>query len=124
MRFCLGNLVLFFGGILLISACSSAKIPKRELTVNRWERIFFQPINKTTETANLLPLRETPVNANDMEIRIWRGFGLGPFEALILKRSSAEWSAVHIVSDAYEPEGKTSISQLKTPKGGWNSFWN
>jgi hypothetical protein len=60
---------------------------------------------------------------NDIEVRVWRGFGLSPLEAVILSRTNNQWSAQHIKTDNYYDYEKVELKQLNSPKSGWESFW-
>jgi hypothetical protein len=56
---------------------------------------------------------------------VWRGFGLGLLEGVLIKRASGEWSGLH-VSETIDQHGDVQaaeVEQLKTPKVGWESFW-
>jgi hypothetical protein len=100
---------------------------------SRWEQIFFNggevsgilegrfSINHVTKLAGLRELRKTSLKEGDVEIRVWRGFGLSPLEAVIFKRNSGQWSAIHI--NHYELE-KVEVKELNPPKSGWEAFWN
>jgi hypothetical protein len=93
---------------------------------SRWESIFFNgvenhnfgSINQTTKLGGLTELRKTIVRKGDIEVRIWRGFGLDPLEAVILKRENGQWSAQHL-----DTLREVEIENLKPPKSGWESFW-
>ena len=89
-----------------------------------WERSAFKVIDQATETAQLTPLRKTQLYPNDIEIRIWRGFGLSELEAVILKRNGSQWSAFHLQTDTSNPPfEKAQVEELKEPKSGWGKFW-
>jgi hypothetical protein len=85
-----------------------------------WDQNFFKLINDATEKAQLPQLRKASLNPDDVEIRIWRGFGLSNLEAVILKRRSGKWSASHLKADSYK---NVQIEELNEPKSGWDSFW-
>jgi len=89
----------------------------------RWEPIFFKPINTATKLAELTELRKAALSNGDIEVRVWRGFGLSPFEGVVLKRVSGQWSAVHIKTDDYYEPTAVSVRKLRRPKSGWNQFW-
>jgi hypothetical protein len=111
---------------IIVTQCSPfASIPKRESDMARWEPIFFRSIERIESSVNIRPLRDTPLRSDEMEVRVWRGFGAQDLEAVILRRTNNGWSGSHIVSrDSYEPEGKTEITNLRAPKSGWDAFWN
>jgi hypothetical protein len=89
-----------------------------------WEQIFFRLINDATEKAQLPQLRKESLSPDDIEIRIWRGFGSSALEAVILKRSGGTWSAIHLkVGGGVEPFDKIQVKELNEPKSGWESFW-
>jgi hypothetical protein len=98
----------------------------------RWEQIFFNggevsgivegrfSINHVTKLAGLTELRKTSLKEGDVEIRVWRGFGLSPLEAVIIKRISGQWSAIHINHNNLD---KVELKELSPPKSGWESLW-
>lgn len=96
---------------------------KIELPDSKWEQIFFKPINKTTELGGLEKLRESNLKKEDIEVRVWRGFGLGDLEGVILKRTNNRWKAFHVKADDYAEPRRAEVKQLNSPKSGWESFW-
>jgi hypothetical protein len=89
-----------------------------------WERIFFRAIDDASERAQLPRLRKASLSPDDIEIRIWRGFGLSNLEAFILKRTNGNWSAFHLKADRNgEPFENVQLKELSEPKSGWESFW-
>ncbi len=96
---------------------------KIELPVSRWEQIFFKLINRTTELGGLEGLRKTSLRGDDIEVRVWRGFGLGDLEGVILKRTNSQWRAFHLKADDYAEPEQAEVKELNPPKSGWDSFW-
>ena len=88
-----------------------------------WEPIYFKSINEATNLAGLKELRKTTLNKGDIEVRVWRGFGLDPLEAVILNRTNGQFSAKYLKIDTYIEFGKADVQQLNSPKSGWESFW-
>ncbi len=97
---------------------------KLELPGGRWEQIFFKLINRTTELGGIKELRNTSLKRDDIEVRVWRGFGLGDLEGVVFQRTSGHWLAFHIKADDYTEPQKVGVKKLNSPKSGWNSFWN
>jgi hypothetical protein len=96
---------------------------KIELPDDRWEQIFFRLINKTTELGGLNELRKTSLKRDEIEVRVWRGFGLGDLEGVILKRTNNQWKAFHVKADDYSEPQRAEVKELNSPKSGWDSFW-
>ncbi|MFL6228258.1 MAG: hypothetical protein ACJ741_05730 [Pyrinomonadaceae bacterium] len=88
-----------------------------------WEPIFFEEINKRAKVAKLHDLRSTALPGDDLEIRVWKGFGLSPLEGLVLKRTSGRWSALHLAGIRRGMTPSEYQQQLSLPKSGWDSFW-
>jgi hypothetical protein len=97
---------------------------KIELPNARWESIFFKLINKTTELGGLDELRKTSLEKDNIEVRVWRGFGLGDLEGVVLKRIDGQWSALHVKANHYTEPQRVKVKKLDSPKSGWDSFWN
>lgn len=96
---------------------------KIELPNSRWEQIFFKTIDKTTKLGGLEELRKTSLRGDDVEVRVWRGFGLGDLEGIILKRINNQWKAFHVKADDYAEPQQTEVKELNPPKCGWECFW-
>ena len=127
-------LVLF---TLLIASCSSSEqTPRNKATPAQeraefqlnipkdgWEPIFFEAINERAEIANLKTLRAGTLPENDLEVRVWHGFGLTALEGFVLKRAAGEWSAIHL--DGIHARLPRSEYQkiLQPPKSGWELCW-
>jgi hypothetical protein len=69
-------------------------------------------------------LRKTDFAKNDLEIRIWRGFGLSDLEGITFNKINNEWSAFHIRANHYIEPTNAKVTKLNTPKSGWETFWN
>ena len=88
-----------------------------------WERIFFTAIDRTTTQGKLDELRKTKLRRGDIEVRVWRGFGLGNLEGVILKRTNDDWKAFHVKADDPSEPRQVDVNELH-PKSGWGPFWN
>lgn len=80
-------------------------------------------INKVTELSEVVKLREVHLQKGDIEVRVWRGFGLLPLEGVVLKRTAGQWSGLHITTNNYYEPEKAEVKALYPPQMGWESFW-
>ncbi len=117
------RLVFLVFGILSVTQCSNAELPKREGLPQKWESIFFKFIDAATETSGNLPLKQKPLASGDLEIRIWRGFGLSPLEGLFIERVQNVWSATHLISNDFVTPTQTVVKRLPEPRRGWPELW-
>ena len=95
-------ILAFVIGISVVAGWFYCQEPQKvivELPNSKWEQIFFKLINKATELGGLEKLRESNLNKDDVEVRVWRGFGLGDLEGVVLKRTNSEWKAFHVKAD-------------------------
>ncbi len=139
-----------FLAFVLLSSCTSAslqetrnsnlasqtpqtiEIPKIEPRVEEvvsdipkafWEKIFFEGINERTDEARIKSLRKTSLAKDDLEVRVWMGFGLTKLEGFILKRINKNWSAVRIMADYDSKKFINRNIKLNEPKSGWEKTW-
>jgi hypothetical protein len=92
----------------------------------RWERIYFETINEATNLGELEELRDVALKSDDIEIRVWRGFGATGLEGVILERKDDKWSAAHIEIGHNANSGTRKLMEfrdLNSPETGWESFW-
>jgi hypothetical protein len=120
--------LLFTGCVYLVQS------PKSETTKARpseftwtvpkktWEPIFFEEIDERTKIARLPTLR-VALPKDDLELRIWNGFGLTALEGFVLKRSAGKWSAIHLDGIYDKLPARRYQKQLSAPKSGWNESW-
>ena len=87
-----------------------------------WEKIFFQGINERARIAELKSLR-IALPKDDLELRLWNGFGRTALEGFVLQRRRGEWSAVHLDGIHRGLPKREYQKQLTAPKIGWNEFW-
>lgn len=94
-----------------------------DIPKDTWEPIFFEAINERARIANLKSLRAAALPDNDIEVRVWHGFGLTALEGFVLKRVTGEWSAVHL--EGIHPGLRRSEyeKKLQPPKSGWELCW-
>jgi hypothetical protein len=88
-----------------------------------WEPIYFRHINSVVNLSGQADLRRAILPKGDVEVRIWRGFGLSPLEGMTLRRVSGHWSAVHVRADNYYDPEKAERKELSPPKSGWEACW-
>lgn len=88
----------------------------------KWERIYFKAIDERAKIAGLSSLR-SPLPKDDLELRVWSGFGLTALEGFVLRRTSGQWSAIHLDGITSKSAQKDSQRQLSTPKSGWDEAW-
>lgn len=96
---------------------------KVEVPDSRRSEIFFRVIDKTTEIGGLEQLRKVRLTGDDIEVRIWRGFGLGNLEGVILKSTNDQWRAFHVKANDYIEPQQADVKELNPPKSGWEFFW-
>ncbi|HEY0765630.1 MAG TPA: hypothetical protein VGD61_24840 [Pyrinomonadaceae bacterium] len=87
-----------------------------------WEQIFFEEINKRARIAKLQGIRVALPN-DDLELRLWNGFGLTALEGFVLRRHAGEWSAIHLEGIRPRLPKLEYQKQLSAPKSGWNEAW-
>jgi hypothetical protein len=97
----------------------------------RWVKIFFEmdelaskSINRMTKEAGLPSLQTSLLPGNDLEVRVWRGFGVdGETHAVVLKRSANQWSVLHL----YERDKSQPVQKFQdvnaVPTSGWEKAW-
>lgn len=125
--------------VALLSSCSSSSGPQTQenqpapsparsdfqlnIPKDTWEPIFFEAIDERAKLSNLKTLR-VPLPGNDLEVRIWHGFGVTALEGFVLKRAGGKWSAVHL--DGIHPNLPRREYQkiLSAPKSGWDACWH
>ena len=116
----------FLLGISVVTGwlyCRESQRVEIELSNSGWEQIFFRTINRTTELGGLDELRKTSLKRDDIEVRVWRGFGLEGLEGVILKRTNKQWKAFHVKADVYAEPQRVELKALNPPKSGWDSLW-
>ncbi|HKC64296.1 MAG TPA: hypothetical protein VKB86_11695 [Pyrinomonadaceae bacterium] len=93
-----------------------------EIPDDGWVSIFFESINKRANIAKLSSLR-TALPKDDLEVRVWGGFGLTPLEGFILKRTDGQWSAIHLKGISKKLPPSEYQKNMEAPKSGWESCW-
>jgi hypothetical protein len=123
--------------IVLITSCSSLPLPQGKKTTpaperkelqldipkDGWEPIFFKSINARANISNLKTLRAGTLPENDLEVRIWHGFGLTALEGFVLKRAAGQWSAMHL-EGIHPGLPQSEYQKILAPlKSGWELSW-
>jgi hypothetical protein len=96
---------------------------KVELPAAWWVPIYFTVIDRTAELGNLPNLRTTTLDNDDIEVRVWGGFGLINLEGVVMKRTGGQWSAIHVEADHYVQPEHAKVTELGPPRSGWDVFW-
>ena len=96
---------------------------RHSIPTDVWEPIFFESINERAGVARLANLRTVSLPKDDLEVRVWVGFGLTALEGLVLKRAKGQWSATHLEGIHRRlPEGEYQ-KLLQAPESGWEAVW-
>jgi hypothetical protein len=84
--------------------------------------LFTESVDARAKAANLTRLRSKTLASDDLECRVWVGFGLKPIEAFILTRTSGKWGGEFLesINQTTKPPYRRNIS----PAAGWDQFWN
>jgi hypothetical protein len=88
-----------------------------------WKPIFFREIDKRARLAKLRDLSRTTLQKDDLELRLWIGFGLIPLEGVIMKKRNGQWSALHLRSISPHLSRRDYQKPLAAPKSGWEPLW-
>lgn len=115
------RLAFFLLAALAAVLPGNAAAQARDIPKARWEPIYFRSIDKLSGMVEWRPLRELALPADTFEVRIWIGFGIGPLEALSIRREGSAWSGRHVIHRLWTP-GPVAVRPV-TPKSGWNQLW-
>lgn len=84
---------------------------------------LLNALDREISQAGLRSLRKSKLESEDLEVRVWIGFGYPPLRGLILKKSNEKWVAEYLPPHR-ESETKTnSLRKLEAPIGGWTELW-
>ncbi|MFN0111256.1 MAG: hypothetical protein ACKVZH_20525 [Blastocatellia bacterium] len=87
-----------------------------------WIGIFFDSINKRAAKAELTDLKSVALTGDDLEIRVWEGFGLSGLGGFVLKRSNGYWEAIKL-RPLQDNETQNPRESYPEPVSGWDAFW-
>ena len=89
----------------------------------RTELLFAEPINERVKEAKLVPLKVKRLDDNDLEFRVWVGFGKKPLEGFVISRIAEKWQGTYLesINDTIKPPYN---KRLSPPKSGWEEFLN
>jgi len=88
-----------------------------------WEPIFFKAIDERAALAKLPNLRAIRLSNDDLETRIWIGFGLTALRGFDLNRSAGQWTGIYIQGIRPQLSPREYEKVLAAPKSGWQSLW-
>jgi hypothetical protein len=94
----------------------------REIPNAPWEPIFFNSINERAALAELNDLRSTILDHDDIEVRVWYGFGVSALSGYAIKRRGGEWSALRIPPVKLS-DPKSAKAFAITSKSGGQQLW-
>jgi hypothetical protein len=88
-----------------------------------WEPIYFTGVEERASIARLSSLRDKALPKDDLETRIWIGFGLTALTGFDLKRSAGQWTGSYMQGIHQRlPRSEYEIT-LRAPKSGWEGLW-
>lgn len=71
-----------------------------------WGQPLFDSISARRARAGLNDLRTTVLPPDDIEVRLWYGFGVSEVGGYVLKRENGNWTALSLASDGSIEAGK------------------
>lgn len=125
------NMKLILIVALLLSACSKPEPNRVSAPANTVtptpesgiETILQDETDRVATLAGLGKLGSSGLGKDDVEVRVWFGFGLFPLEGFVMSRRAGRWSAFHLKADSHYQPKKASRNELQTPKSGWEVCW-
>jgi hypothetical protein len=90
---------------------------------DRSEPLFADTINERAKAANLSPLKSEDLNVDDLELRVWVGFGKKPLEGFVIRRADGQWGGTFLESmnATTKPPFRRKLS---SPEYGWEQLWS
>jgi len=88
-----------------------------------WEPIYFNAVDERAGIAKLPSLRELRLPNDDLETRVWIGFGLTALRGFDLKRSAGQWTGIYLQGIRPKLSRSEYERTLESPKSGWQKFW-
>jgi hypothetical protein len=92
----------------------------RPVSGDRSEPLFAETINEMAEAANLSPLKPEELNGDDLEFRVWVGFGKKPLEGFVIRHAGGSWEGTFLSATVKSPDQR----QLSSPESGWEQMWS
>ncbi len=90
---------------------------------DRSEPLFAETINERAKEASLSPLKIKKLSGDDLEFRVWVGFGKKPLEGFIITRVGGQWEGTFLESINLTTK-LPYRKQLSSPKSGWVQCWS
>jgi len=104
-------------------ASSTSDVNRTGITKEYMERLGFITIDERAEMSNLESLRSLSLPKDDLEVRVWYPFGLIKMQGFVLKQTSGQWSATHLVTIHQGLPRSKFQKTLGPPKSGWERCW-
>lgn len=89
----------------------------------RWADTVFKEIDERANAGKLAKLRTAVLRKDDLELRVWIGFGPAALEGFVIERQSNRWSAMHLRSISPQVVRVDLPKKLAAPESGWEAFW-
>src|SRR5436190_4099554 len=67
-----------------------------------WVNLYFEEIDQFSEQMGLKPLRTIALEPGDLELRVWKGFGIAGSNGYAVSRVRGKWSANAMVQLPYQ----------------------
>jgi hypothetical protein len=102
-----------------IRSVADRQQPEIVLPKNNRVTIFFKDIDKRTKEANLPNLRRLLLSEDDLEVRVWAVASYYGEDAVVLRRTAKQWSALYVEGFTKDPNvRKIHVKSLGPPRSG------
>jgi len=89
------------------------------------KQLYFETIDKRTDSARIGRLRSKRLGENELEFRIWYGFGLTVLQGYVLHRAAnGIWTGINLDSDFINQKFVDRSKHLYMPPEQWRTFWD
>jgi hypothetical protein len=109
--------------LLLLAGLSFSGEEQRSVADAGWESIFFREIDRVATNTGIMTLRQKPPMADEIQLRVWAGFGLSPLQGLVIERAGGIWRGRYVCEGGGQ-NGQAALNprELK-PSRPWPQVW-
>jgi len=86
------------------------------------EPYFAEIIDERARAAKLPPLKSKDLSGDDLEFRVWAGFGKKPLGGFVISRAKGEWAGTFLESMNATTK-PPYLRQLSSTDSGWEQLW-
>jgi len=85
---------------------------------------IIRDVDRQLKSIGIQPLSSRSLPTGEMEVRVWKGWGMRGAKGVVLEKRRSGWKAGLITIPASGNAERPTVQSLPAPRSGWEAMWS